>query len=318
MTRQRTSVTAALALVATVSGYGDSARAEWCFPWKCCDEGGYDMDGTYLSKDKCEEEGGVVECNTLVCSGDNVGPFKCCQENGDPFDGVYLSRHACKEAGGAVFEDASVCPGFRLNPFRCCDPEGGDAPGVYVYRYKCEDDGYFVQEKGLFCPGGLSDAWRCCDPEGGNAPFHFTRRGCEKDGFFVEEDGLCPGAAPRTKGQLGCTYSNRDYYVPIIGDWAREYNRTHPDRWTDKDTHCSMTCLLQLHCGKAAALFAGWANEMVDLVDGTRGNSFGSGDICANRHGSDVADAIEDGGLDETTCLEMCQGLPLERDCKRR
>jgi len=276
------------------------------------------MEGGYLSKDSCEADGGVVECNTLVCSGDNIGPFKCCQDNGDPFDGVYLSRHACNEAGGTVFEDATVCPGFRFNPFRCCDPEGGDAPGIYAYRYKCEDDGYFVQEKGLFCPGGWKDAWRCCDPAGGNAPFHFTRKGCDKDGYIVEEDGLCPGAAPRTKGQLGCTYSNRDYYIPIIGAWARDYNTTHADRWTDKDTHCSMTCLLQLHCGKAAALFAGWANELVDLVDGVRGNSFGSGDICANRNGSDVADAIEDGGLDELMCLQMCQELPLEADCNKK
>lgn len=317
MSRRTLDIITMCALAAPLFGLGSPARAEWCFPWKCCDEGGYDMEGSYLSKDRCEADGGVVECNTLVCSGDNIGPFKCCQDNGDPFSGTYLSRHSCREAGGTVFEDAAVCPGFRLNPFRCCDPEGGDAPGVYVYRYQCEDDGYVVKDKGLFCPEGWSDAWRCCDPEGGNAPFHFTRRGCEKDGYVVEEDGLCPGAAPRTKGQLGCTYSNRDYFLPTIDAHAHQYNTSHADRWTDKDTHCSMTCLLQLHCGKAAALFAGWANEMIDLVDGTRGNSFGSGDMCANRHGSDVADAVEDGGLDEMMCLTMCEELPLESDCRK-
>jgi len=292
-----------------------SAANAVCFPWKCCDEQGFDMDGSYLTRDNCESDGGIVECGTLVCSSDNVGPFKCCQADGDPFDGVYLSRHSCSEAGGTVFEDAATCPGFAFNPFRCCDPEGGDAPGVYAYRYKCEDDGYFVKERGLLCPNGFGEGWRCCDPKGGNAPFRMTRRGCEKDGFYVLEEGKCQGKRQKTKGQLGCTVSNRDYYLPIITTRARVYNQTHSDRWSDKDTHCAMTCLLQLHCGKAAAIFAGWANEAIDLVDKVRGNSFGSGDICANRHGSDVADVVDDSNLDETACYEMCNALPLEADC---
>lgn len=296
-----------------LGGAAGTARA-LCFPWKCCDAAGYDMDGLYTSKDRCEDDGGVVECGTLVCSGDNIGPFKCCQSDGDPFPGVYLSRHACTDAGGTVFEDEAFCPGFAFDPFRCCDPDGGDAPGVFTYRYQCEDAGYDVREQ-TFCPHGWGDAWRCCDPDGRDAPLHFTRHGCEADGYEVLEEGHCPG--PKRRGQLGCLTSNRDHYLPILQARAKAYNATHTDRWSDKDSHCAMSCFLQLSCGKLASILAGVGKEVLDLVDGVKGNSFGSGDICADRRGNRVADRIEDEGLDELQCLTLCEALPLESECAR-
>lgn len=267
-------------LIATVTLASGQARAG-CFFWDCCDQWGYNF--PHGSKNGCEDDGGYVQCDG-GCPGQGGPVWKCCDENHSDKDGVYLTRHACKVDGGFVEEDVLFCS--NNGPFRCCDPvEGGSAPWVYTSRASCTADGYVARDWSLgVCPGGfLADVL---------SPFHdmFVRPFCAMD---IREAYQPKGVTyPTTQmGQWDAASGE-----PI--DWVA-VQTPNPDApvwkhngFTDKDSHCIMSCLVTLQCGKATAALAGWARETYQMCDSAEANGWGSGDECANQYGRDYGEGL--------------------------
>lgn len=254
-----------------------------CFPWKCCDAWGYDQPGVYLRKTSCEADGGLVHCG-LSCPAETSAIFKCCEPNGDPTSGVYAKRHDCKAAGKEVFEGVLLCPGGGA--FQCCDPEGGSAPGVFLTRHACSDAGWVVQDfKATGCPGSF---------------FYTVKQALRsrKCAEGVRAEFLSPGGR--------------------LERWIADYDATHADRWSDKDSHCTISCVLASRCGRLASSLAGFAKEVQDVFDGTPHNAFGHGDACANRIGRRYGMSLpfDAHATNPAACHAYCTGYPaLETRC---
>lgn len=304
----------ALLAAGLVVGASSPARAEW----KCCDQWGYDYPGFYFWQSSCEDAGGVVYNNTLTCPNDMLF-FKCCDASGAPIPGIYGSEHDCKVAGHEVFSGL-ICP--NTQPFQCCDPDGGSAPGIYLYQSSCIADGYVVQDFSLSgCDGGWQD---------------------QAQSWWNDNR-----ISIRCPKRLKAHYSDdndpdTDGVQSVIGDWASDYNDAIPDNteicanvvdddddgstdeldcqsnWSDKDTHCVLSCLLTVECGERSARLAGWARETMQMCDDALGNAWGTGDECANDFGRDYGVTLPytTAAEAEADCRNHCNGIAdLEQTC---
>lgn len=285
-----------------------AARAWGCYPFKCCDQWGYDYPGSYLTNNGCEDAGGTVDCGAFMCPNSSILPFRCCDTDGAEVPGVFFSRHHCASAGLMVVDlypgDSPVCP--NAEPFKCCDPEGGDAPGTYAYRSTCVDAGYVVHDDPA-CPGGwLEDV--------------------QETFVSLVRGPTCPLAV------------NRHYNKPILGDDSimKQWKEERAGEWVagkwDRYTHCITSCLITVECGASAAALVGWMRETWQMCGwdtesnpnsedwGTEqfGNGWGSGDECANQYGRDHGVSLSEqfASQAEDECVDHCIGLDFGTLCQ--
>ena len=279
---------------ATIVGLADSARANVCggalASWWCCDDAGYNWPQNFAWQDSCEDAGGNVNCSQ--CSAQPNNPlqlFKCCDSDGRPIPGTY-SRGECVSAGFSIFEQTLICPNSQL--FNCCDPVTGEsAPGNNFYASECIAQGYEVVN---ISPADLLDgSWY---------------EGCPAGGSIFGE--LISGAKDEVKDFINnftdCAPSTAATYEPIIAGWLGGTFTPPLAQPVDKYTHCITSCIISHQCGRAAAAAVGWAREMLQMCDGTAGNSWGWGDECANYHGRVFGHGLPSSADFEDECLTYC------------
>lgn len=304
MTRTRLFILSSMLLGVGASVWSSGPAHAWCYPFKCCDQWGYDYPGFYETNNGCEDAGGHVECGVFWCSNQSILPWRCCDTDGAEVPGFYMERHDCAAAGLMVVNlypgDSPVCP--NAAPFKCCDPAGGDAPGTYAYRSTCVDAGYVVHDDPA-CPGGWLE---------------------DVQDFFTSlvRGPQCPLAVNH--------HYNKPASDSIMKDWKQEHAGEFAGPW-DKYTHCITSCLITVECGASAAALVGWMREgwqmcgwdvednpnSEDYGTEVQGNGWGSGDECANQYGRDYGQSLsaQFASQAEDECVDYCIGLDFPTLC---